>query len=418
MPRFRYQALNTSRQSVAGDLEADTVQQAITQLEAAGLTVQSIGYAPLESTPVAGEGNTERVVLESHMAGVLEQAPAISPALAAYADEMPSGRRRRELQTVCRVLDGGDAAEATRALESLPEYWIPLLSSAASSHDPGHVLQEYLAESHRADELRRQRWVMLAYPTVVIGIAAIVLTVISCLVTPAFAEMFSDFDLELPDLTLVVLAVSHWITWGGVPVIAAVVAVLGLLLFCWLALTRYVTFAMPWGRSTAIARFAQFAADLLEAGVDIPNALRVAGFTTRKPRLRRAAWLLANDLERGSGPVMAGLLTEPPDDRESPEVRGQETRAQQGQETRAQHRAYRPLTTTVLHALRADMAASSRIRLLREISDCYAGRDRTRLSWAYGIIEPIAILAVGALVAIVVLALFLPLVSLIQNLSG
>jgi type II secretory pathway component PulF len=429
MPYFRYQGLNANQQPVAGEREADTVQQAIAQLEAAGLTVQSIGYATSESTstfipPIGASagstgdgveqrrvGSVELAALRSHMATVLQQARVITPALRAYADEMPSGRRRRQLRTVCRVLDGGDVAEATSALETLPEYWIPLLSAATSSRDPGRVLQEFLAESHRADELRRQRWIILAYPAIVVCFAAAVLTAISLFVIPIFAEMFSDFGLELPGLTLAVLAVSHWIKEGGAMIVAAVFTVLGLLLLIsrrWLASTVEARFAMPFGRSNSIARFAQFTADLLEAGLSIPNALRVAGFTTRKPRVRRAAWHLAGDLERGDPPVVAGLLTEPPADRRSPAcVWGQETRAQQ-----------RPLTATVLRALRADMAAPSRIRLLREISECYAGRARTRLSWTYGIIEPVSICVVALLVGTIVLALFLPLVMLVEGLSG
>ena len=77
-----------------------------------------------------------------------------------------------------------------------------------------------------------------------------------------------------------------------------------------------------------------------------------------------------------------------------------------------------PLTATVLHALNAGISTPARIRLLREISNCYADRVRIRLSWTRGFIEPVSILIVGALVAVVVIALFLPLVSLINALSG
>jgi len=241
--------------------------------------------------------------------------------------------------------------------------------------------------------------------------AAVVLTGVSLFVTPVFIDVFNEFSLELPDLTMAIVVMSYWIRGGRALVFVAIIAVLGLLLVIgqrWLGSARGARFTMPFGRSNSIARFAQFTADLLEAGLSSANALRVAGFTTRKPRLRRAAWHLAADLERGDAPVVAGLLTEPPADRRSPaRVRGQETRAQR-----------RSLTATVLHALCSDIAAPSRIRLLREISECYAGRARIHLSWTYGIIEPITILMVGLFVATYVVALFLPLVRLIDGLSG
>src|SRR4029450_3855623 len=46
---FRYQALNATGQPVAGELHAESVALALAQLEADGLTVQSIGYAAAES---------------------------------------------------------------------------------------------------------------------------------------------------------------------------------------------------------------------------------------------------------------------------------------------------------------------------------------------------------------------------------
>src|SRR5207253_51360 len=93
------------------------------------------------------------------------------------------------------------------------------------------------------------------------------------------------------------------------------------------------------GRSTASARFAQFLADLLEAELDVPSALRIAGFATESPRIRRAAWRMARDLAAGRGYTID---------------------------------AYRPfLTGTVIHALRSDMPAAARVRLLSEIGLCY-----------------------------------------------
>src|SRR5262245_52462097 len=114
MPLFRYHALDTDGKPVGGDLEADGVYQAVTELQARGLRVQSIALATIPSTESAdanaraadhaiasprgvnGEG-LERSVLRSHMATILERGRTILPALMAYADEMPSGWQRRQL---------------------------------------------------------------------------------------------------------------------------------------------------------------------------------------------------------------------------------------------------------------------------------------------------------------------------------
>ena len=77
-----------------------------------------------------------------------------------------------------------------------------------------------------------------------------------------------------------------------------------------------------------------------------------------------------------------------------------------------------PLSQTVTQALRCDMPVAARVRLLRELSHCYAERAQARLSWTQGIVEPVAIGVIGAIVGGVVIALFLPLISLIQVLSS
>jgi type IV pilus assembly protein PilC len=144
-------------------------------------------------------------------------------------------------------------------------------------------------------------------------------------------------------------------------------------------------FRLPFGRRTSVARLCRFTADLLEAGVAAPDALRISGFAVEQPRVRSAAWRLANELESGKGDKTA--------------IAGA------------------PLTATVAYALTADVAPAARVRLLREISSCHAERVRMGLSWTTGIVEPIAILVVGCAVGFTVLALFMPLVQLVEGLA-
>src|SRR5262245_26710859 len=146
MPTFHYEALNAERQPVSGQLEADAVQDAVLQLESRGLKVQSIGLVPLAQTPPAKAAPAasrsvgkpvESEFLRTHLTTVLERGKSLIPALRALANEVGSGARRRELNTLIQILEEGDANEAEKAFAQLPEYWIPLLSAALSSNDPG-----------------------------------------------------------------------------------------------------------------------------------------------------------------------------------------------------------------------------------------------------------------------------------------
>jgi type II secretory pathway component PulF len=410
MTLFHYQALDANGRLVRGDLEADDAQLAVGELHARGLRVQSIGLATLSSVEPAaadhrsttrqtrvpaqqgsGEG-VEQTVLRSHMATILERGRAIAPALRAYAEEMPAGWKRRQLLAVCRILERGDAVEAAADLAELPDFWIPLLSAATTSPDPGRVLREFLSESQRTDDLRQQWWLTLVYPLVIAGLATAVMTVLSVFVIPEFREIFADFGLALPALTRFILNLGTFFSTWGVLFLAAL-GVVSLLLvlnanrllpasgLAWIG--EHVR--LPFGRRAAVARFARFTADLLEAGVSMPDSLRIAGFTVHQSRMQRAAWQLASDLESTGG------LSQ-----------------------RADRRA---LTSTLSFALAPEMQPESRIRLLREVSNCQAERVRLGMSWTTGIVEPLAIGAVGLVVGCTVLALFLPLVTLVNALT-
>lgn len=409
MPKFHYQALNAAGQAETGQVEADTAQEVFAQLDARGLSVQSISVTGASAVEGASSNETDqpvshflqgtllgrgggRAVLQAHLARVLAQSQIIAPALRAYAQEMPAGRRRRELLTVCDLLQQGDAAEAVAYLESLPEYWIPLLSAASNSGDPGLVLREFLRESQVADELRRQWWLTLAYPTTILALATVVLVALAVYVIPSFQEIYSDFGLTLPRATQRVLQASHWVASPQGMIVMAI----ALVLLAMLALgprmqsSRWTgwangLFGRLFGRSTALAQFTRFTADLMAAGLDAPQSLRIASSANRRARLRKAGWQLADKLEIGR-PIAKFALPAIPE--------------------------------TVIHALQSDLPQPSRTRLLRELSRCYADLVRNRLSWTRGMLEPIAIFIVGGVVFVVVIALFLPLVDLVNNLTG
>lgn len=415
MPHYRYQALNADRQPFAGEIAAEGLAQAVAQLEAQGLTVLSIVDAAAEhpaapaaeespggDNPFAPQTGAERAaaeetILRLHMEQVIERGRDLLPPLRAYAAEMPAGKRRRELEAVLRVLDCGDAAAAASSLSALPGYWIPLLSAASSSRDPGRVLREFLQQSQRAADLNRQWWLTLAYPAFLAGIVVVVMAALSILVIPIFRDIFSGFGLELPWLTQEVLTVSDWFASGRIIFVALVLIALAVLFFKgrqllpaglrdWLG----DRFDPLWGRSTAMARLAHFTADLLEAELSPAHALRLAGMATNRGAIKRAAWRVAGALEARQ----AVASVDP-----------------------AQRRSRRLVSATVLHALQVPLPTAARVRLLREISGCHADRARIRLSWTRGILEPIAICTIGLIVGVTILALFMPLFALIHALS-
>src|SRR4051812_20556151 len=281
MPQFHYQALNAAQQMIVGKLEAPSVVQAIAQLEAEGLVVQSIGYAAPDAmqTPALRTAAAppvvaavEQAALEQHLTQVIERARPLLPALHAYAAEMPSGRYPRQFAKMLEIIERGDTQDATAGVERMPTYWIALLCAASSSHEPARILEQFLSEAQRADELRRQWWWTLAYPLIVLLLAVAVIVFFSFVPIPIFQEMFAGFGLRLPAITRLVLNVALLITSGRIVIVDIVAAACLFLLYKLTellppALLNWVgdRFGTPLGRATVFAQFSQFLADLLEA---------------------------------------------------------------------------------------------------------------------------------------------------------
>jgi type IV pilus assembly protein PilC len=411
MPIFRYQALNSANQRVAGHVAADIVAQAVAQLEAQGLIVQSIAVAPdgelLEvgpailveprtaspPSPYPPDQLAERALLEQHLAGVLEQSRPLVPALRAYAAEMPDGRRKRELQEVCHILSTGNAAEAAQDFSQLPEYWIPLLSAASPSRDAGRILSEFLEESRQADQMAREWRRSIIYPVIVILIAIGLMIAFSFTIAPQFKDLFNNFDLELNSFTAFNIALAEWITSGGALIaVVFLAAIIGGVYALRRQLPLPVTawfgdcFGLLMGRSASRVQFTRFSADLLDAGIDVPQAVRIASSASRRASIRRAGWQLAHALETHAPGIP--------------------------------YRDARALSVSAIHALRTPIPTPARVQILKELSQCHAERARRRFTWTRGFFEPLALAFVALFVGNVMLSMFVPLIDLINNLTG
>jgi type IV pilus assembly protein PilC len=134
---------------------------------------------------------------------------------------------------------------------------------------------------------------------------------------------------------------------------------------------------------SGMASFVRRLAEALQAGFPLSAALRLVGRASGKGWLKRETQLLAEEVDSGSEQPWPSKL--PP---------------------------------TLLYALRAGFGATPNLVLLQELAELYAERVRTRYDWSTGFVPQIAILAVGLVVGIVVLAIFLPLAQLINGLSG
>jgi type IV pilus assembly protein PilC len=397
MPQFRYQALNADNQPLAGEILADSVAHAIVQLEASGLTVQSIGFAagdrvsiPPASTKIHSPtiSAAERAEMESRLKHIVERTRTLAPALTALAAELPRSPSRSQLLDLMQTAQSGDVAQAAAALERKPACWIPLLGSASSSSDLCHLLQAIVREYQPPPDSARPGRGWLIYPIIILSCAAVVFWFIGTIVVPGFRDLFAGFGLKLPGLTQFILSFYAALANGTLLALLAAIAIVFVLSRAF----AYRTGNSAGGRSTqplrrrmAIAMFSRSLAELVECGFEPAAALRLAGAAVANPRLQQAAL-------RTAGQINAANERTAVADRRS-------------------------ITSSVLSAMRADLPPHAKAALLREISQCHIERSKSAWALSSGALEPIAILIVGFLIALTVIGLYLPLFSLMHSLT-
>ena len=402
MPEFSYEALNEADEVTSGRVSAENVSAAVDNLEAQGLRVTSIQQIALESASshsppdsAATSGTTasdDQQALRQRIAEVLEKRDVLVPALTAFAEELPRGRSRRVLRhLVSRLRAGADVEELCKT-DDRTASWLLLLGGEGRSH---RMLSDLFAEASHEHDSRTQWMRALVYPLFVL-LAALGVVVFLCIaVVPTFKSTFDEFGLDLPALTLGIIRFSEMILHLPIRLGLAVLAggatlyLLFRLVGAW-GLPGRMWNALATGNSrqvTAAARFSRRLAEALDAGLTLPTALRLAGRAEGRGTTRHSALKLADDMAQKHFNL-----------RESPWARR--------------------LPATVVHALQAGHDGRPSIPLLRQLAELYTARVRERCDWSTGFIAQFAIVVMGLAVGSVVLAILLPLVQMINNLTG
>jgi len=200
------------------------------------------------------------------------------------------------------------------AFRKHPQYFDALYCNLVEAGEAGGILEELLARLALYQEktlaLKQKVKSALIYPTAVIVVAFVVLTVIMIFVIPSFKEVFTSFGAELPAPTLLVMAMSdfmvHW--W--------------LLLLVLIGGGAY-TFLQAWRRSekmqffmdrlllrmpifgdlvmkSIVARWTRTLSTMFAAGVPLVEALDSVGGTAGNLLYTRATEQIQRDVAAGS----------------------------------------------------------------------------------------------------------------------
>jgi type II secretory pathway component PulF len=321
----------------------------------------------------------------------------LASGLRALAEEVPSRCVRRVLHTLGTRLDAGESLDAVlaQAPRLVPAPLRALLAAASGSGNLGLLLDRYLTLSRTNRDLRRRLWLTLAYPMLLIAAALGVAAFFVLWLVPQFKDIFEGFQIQLPAATKALLigsdmVLEHWLPISVGTLFIAGLIFIGVPLLVGRANLRRLFHMLPILGSmlqfSGLAAFCHFLALLLEARVRLPEALRLAGAACGDASLKEYSQSLAKGVEDGLSLADAtfGLSHFP---------------------------------QTLLNVFRWQSRGDAFAEILRANAEVYEARARTQSGMLVGIIEPFVLTGIAVVIGGVVIALFMPLIKLLNELS-
>src|SRR5947208_2087636 len=235
MPVFAYAGTARGGKSVTAEINADTRELAIEQLRSQGITVKSIEEKK-KAKALFGErkqriSDKDIVVFTRQFATMINAGlPLVQclEILATQCDNKTFGKLIGEVK-----MDVESGTTYADALKKHPKVFSSLYSNMVQAGEVGGALdvtmQRLANQLEKAAKLKAQVKAAMVYPTAIVGVAIIVVSVLMVWVIPIFSKMFTDFGGTLPAPTLFVIAVSDFMQqYIVVMIIAAVAGLYGL----------------------------------------------------------------------------------------------------------------------------------------------------------------------------------------------
>jgi type II secretory pathway component PulF len=316
----------------------------------------------------------------------------LSSGLRAAAEEVDSWRVARALRRVADEIDRGQTLEQiVEKSRRLPPHLAGLIRAAQRTPKLPLVLAEWLQYRRAAREHLRNIASSLFYPAIAIVLATGVLVLFATLIVPPFRQMYEEFEIELPAMTVYFL----WYCETILPVLGASVGVaflaaIGLRLIGgragWSWLMTTVPLVGPpwhWAGATEMLRCLSL---LIEQRVPLPEALRLTAGGITDAYIAEQCLMLANRVEGGSSLTMALV-------------------------------DLRTLPLSIVPLVRWGESRGLLADALRSAADMIEGRLNLRADLLTQVVPPVLLVFVGATVASGVIALFLPLITVLRGLS-
>jgi type IV pilus assembly protein PilC len=405
MATFAYTGRARGGQTITGEFTADSMDAAVTALRRDQILVTKInpvkdgaaapGAKKIKSKSVKAKDLAVFTRQFSVMIGAGLPLVQCLDILGTQAEDKNFG----EVILATRAdVEGG--ASLADAMKKYPKTFDSLFTNMIAAGEAGGILDAILKRLatyiEKAVKLKGQVKSAMVYPIAVIVIATVVVGAILWKVIPTFAQLFAGLGADLPLPTRIVIALSNGLVrYMPFIVVGMVALVFGFRAYYGttggrMVIDRVVLKLPVLGnlmRKIAVARFCRTLSTLLASGVSILEALDITARTAGNAVVEEGIQTTRKSIERGE--TIAGPLK--------------------------QTAVFPPMVVQMIGVGEATGALDT---MLGKIADFYEEEVDVAVAGLLTLLEPLMIALLGGIVGGIVIAMYLPIFSLINQLTG
>ncbi len=297
MARFLYRAKNKLGKSEKGYIVARTLEEAHSILENRGIypiilrKTRSFSSKKNFGDLFPSVKPEELILFTEQFATLIGSGLSILESLEGLAEQTENKYLKDVIIKIKNDIEGGSTIKKafSKHKKIFPPIYLGLLAVGEASGTLDKVLRGIADYLEREDEIRKKVSAAFAYPKFVVSVVTAVVIFLLVYVLPKFVSIYGQAGQKLPEPTVILLNVSHFLTHYYVWIIVFVIAVVaGFKLFYASKKGKYIIdkfkIRIPLfgniSKFSALSRFVHSLSLVLRSGIDIVSAIDVAGKVT------------------------------------------------------------------------------------------------------------------------------------------
>ena len=414
MAKFKYIALDKEGRELSGVIESTSENRARKELAAQGFSVSRIAEvaaiasdkkasAAKAKKPLFGTGvNKENItVFSRQLSTLLKAGLPLLRALEVIGRQEKNPYFKAVVEQLADNVRTGN--EFSDGLSQHPKIFDKLYVNMAKAGEAGGVLDVVLDRlstfQEKALKTTNKVKSAMVYPIVIMGVAVAIVAILMIFVVPQFQKIFTDMlkgNARMPALTQMIIDISDFMKENYILtglIIVGVILFVKIFFKTKIGIRVWDTAALKLPKigdlvmKSTVARFTRTFGTLLASGVPILEALTITRGTIKNS-------LISDALSRVHDRVRDGENLSTPLDQQN------------------------IFPTMVTSMVEVGEETGQLPEMLNRIADNYDDEVDNSVGAITSVIEPIMIVFLAVVVGTIVIALFLPIIQIIQNLTG